>query len=173
MQHVSSGNHPPKSTTTMLPIIDLNPSDYTCIYSVLLYVLEQSNRLGMTVPCLTFDQPLYFKAMEIITAKSMNIVCRLGGFHTLMSFLGSIGDLMEGTGLEEALQKVYGKNAVEHMMTGKATARSLRGHMLVDAALHMMLMSEFFPTEVVRPMLPEEENSEEVVKMNATTCKTR
>ena len=28
MQTVSNGAHPPKSTITMLPIIDLNPTDY-------------------------------------------------------------------------------------------------------------------------------------------------
>ena len=52
---------------------------------------------------------------------------------------------MEGSGLEEALQRVYGKNAVEHIMTGKAIARSLRGHILVDAALHMLLLKDMFP----------------------------
>ena len=109
MQTVSSGIYPPRSTITMLPINDLNPSDYSCIYSVLVYIIDQSRNLDIEVPCITFDQPLYFKAVEIITAKSMKMVCRLGVFHTLMSFLGSIGDLMEGSGLEEALQRVYGK----------------------------------------------------------------
>ncbi len=37
----------------------------------------------------------------------MNIVCRLGGFHTMMSFMGSIGTMMKGSGLEEALGTVY------------------------------------------------------------------
>ena len=27
----------------------------------------------------------------------MNIVCRLGGFHTMMSFMGSIGSMMKGS----------------------------------------------------------------------------
>ena len=56
--------------------------------------------------------------MEIITTKSLNVVCRLWGFHTLMSFLGSIGTLMAGSGLSNVLETVYGKNAVEDMMTG-------------------------------------------------------
>ena len=146
MQTVSDRAHPPKSTITMLTIIDLNPSDYSCIYSVLFYVIEQSRKLGIDVACVTYDQPLYFKAMDIITSKSINVICSLGGFHTFMSFLGSIGDLMEGSGLEEALQRVYWENAVEHMMTGKAIARSLRGHILVDAALHMLLLKDMFPT---------------------------
>ena len=37
----------------------------------------------------------------------------------MMSFLGSIGTLMKGSGILEDLQSVYGKSAVEHM-SGKA-----------------------------------------------------
>ena len=35
-----------------------------------------------------------------------------------MSFLGSIGHLMNESGLKEALEIVYAKNAVVHMPTG-------------------------------------------------------
>ena len=38
----------------------------------------------------------------------------------MMSFMGSIGTMMKGSGLEEALETVYGPNAVAKMMTGKA-----------------------------------------------------
>ena len=70
----------------------------------------------------------------------MNIVCRLGGFHTLMSFLGSIGSVMKGSGLEEALENAYGPTAITHMMFGKAASRALHGHFLVEAALVNKLM---------------------------------
>ena len=33
---------------------------------------------------------------------------------------------MKGSGLKEALQVIYGENAVEHMLTGKAISRALR-----------------------------------------------
>ena len=52
-------------------------------------------------------------------SKSLNIVCKLGGFYTMMSFIGSIGLMMKGSGLEEALETVYGANAVSHMISGK------------------------------------------------------
>lgn len=60
---------------------------------------------------ITFDQPLYWKALTIITAESnesdiKGIVLRLVGFHTIVSFLGSIGHLMTGTGLQEVLETV-------------------------------------------------------------------
>jgi len=48
-----------------------------------------------------------YKAVEIITERSLNIACRLGGFHTMHDeFLGSIGSIMGGSGLEEALEQV-------------------------------------------------------------------
>ena len=108
MQHIFSDNQdlPPKSEVLFLPIIDLNPSDESCIYSTLVYVEHQARKLNIPTPCITFDQPLWLKAVEIITTKSMNIVCRLGGFHTMMSFLGSIGSMMKGSGLEGALENI-------------------------------------------------------------------
>ncbi len=50
-------------------------------------------------------------------------------------FMGSIGAMMKGPGLEEALETSYGPNAVTHMISGKAVSRALCGHFLVEAAL--------------------------------------
>ena len=147
MQDASSGQYPSKSDVFLLPIIDLSPSDPTCIYSTLLHVESQAKKLNIVTPCITFDQPLWIKAVDIIKNKSMNVVCRLGGFHTLMSFMGSIGKMMKGSGLEESLETVYGENAVQHMMTGKAVSRALRGHFLVEAALMNKLISNFIKQE--------------------------
>ena len=49
----------------------------------------------------------------------MNIVRRLDGYHTMMSFLGSLGSIMKGSGLEKALENAYGLNAITHMISGK------------------------------------------------------
>ena len=78
--------------------------------------------------------------MEIVKAKNMNMVVILGGFHLLMSFLGSIGEVMKGSGLEDALEELYGKSTVPHLISGKAVSRALRGHFLVEAALVCQLM---------------------------------
>ena len=96
---------------------------------------QQAERLKIPTPCITFDLPLWLKAVGIVKTKGMGIVCRLGGFHTLMSFLGSIGGLMEGSGIEDALGQVYGDNVIPHLMSGKAYSRSLRGHFLIGGAL--------------------------------------
>ena len=61
-----------------------------------------------------------------------------------MSFLDSIGYLMAGSGLQEVLETVYAEQVVCHMLTDKAVDRAIRGHMLVDAALHALLVEKIF-----------------------------
>ena len=60
MTNVSSGEHPGKSTLllSLLPIIDLNPTDMTCVFSTLKFVETQAKELGIVTPIITFDQPL-------------------------------------------------------------------------------------------------------------------
>ena len=140
MSATSAGEYPGKAIVTFLPILDLNPSDSTCIYSVLNFISSQANTLGIQTPILTFDQPLWLRAMEIVRAKSLPIVLILGGFHLMMSYLGRIGGIMKGSGLTDALNLIYGTNAVEHMISGKAVSRALRGHFLVESPLTTKLM---------------------------------
>ena len=123
MTNISRGTYPGKSTIMFLPIIDLSPTDPTCIYMALEFVIDQAKSLNIRTPVLTFDQPLWLKATEIANCKSMNIVLILGGFHLLMSFMGSIVSLMKGSGLSEAFSTCYVVNAIEHMMSGKAVSQ--------------------------------------------------
>ena len=62
----------------------MNPSDYTCTNSTLHFIGEHANRYSITT-IVTFDQPLWWKAREIIesvheTSVLRDIVLRLGGF---------------------------------------------------------------------------------------------
>ena len=57
-----------------------------------------------------------------------------------MSFLGSIGTLMKGTGLEDLLSEVYAENSVVHMMSGKAIARVIRAHFFAESSLMSLLL---------------------------------
>jgi hypothetical protein len=151
MQDVSmpTGDFPPPADIRMLPIIDHNPNDLSCIFSTLSFIEQQAQKLNMPTACVTFDQPLWLKAIEIVTTSRMNVVCRLGAFHTIMSFLGSIGSIMAGSGLIDALQCCYGPIAVSHMMTGKAVARALRGHFLSESALVVLLLTDVVNCTVV------------------------
>ena len=148
MQSVHHGSYPGKSNVLFLPMIDMNPSDMSCIYSTLHYVCNQAKGYGVT-PILTFDQRLWWKARMILQSETSDsciksAVLRLGGLHTEMSFLGSIGHLMAGSGLSELLEIVYAPNSVKHMLTGKALSRAVRAHLLVYAALHTMLLADAY-----------------------------
>ena len=44
-----------------------------------------------------------------------NVIVRLGGFHLLMSFLGSISYVMAGSGLKEALSCYYAPGTVDKL----------------------------------------------------------
>lgn len=145
-------------------MIDMNSSDLSCIYSTLLFVCKDTARLNVT-PTITFDQPLYWKALTIIQSEPKDsqlkgIVLRLGGFHTQMSFLGCIGHVMQSSGLFEALENVYASNTIQHMMTGKAISRAVRGHLIVDCALHILMLSSMIDTPILH------ENDDNTASMN-------
>ena len=143
-----------------LPMIDLNSSDKTCIYSTLHFICTEAKRNGMT-PVLTFDQPLWWKALSIISSEPKDselhaIVLRLGPFHLEMSFLVCIGHLMQESGLHEVLSTVYAPNAVSTMLQGKDVLRTVRGYFLVDAALNALLISDTFQVPLPLSDLEEE-----------------
>ena len=56
-----------------------------------------------------------------------------------MSFLGSIGCAIEGSGLQNALGTIYVPLTVVHMLTGKVYSRPIRGHILASALTSMWL----------------------------------
>ena len=126
----------------MLPIIDLHTTDTTALYS-LSFLEEQCKKLNVPMVCVTFDQQLYIKAYEIVSSETMNVFVRLGGFHQLMSFLGSIGKVMEGSGLRSALETVYSPVTVAHMFTGKAYSRAVTGQNLCASAVQSLILEEF------------------------------
>ena len=132
------------STVTFLSLIDLNPSDESCIYSTLMFIIKQANLMKIMVTSVAFDQHLWLKAVGIIEDANLPIVCCLGGFNTLMSFLGSLGNLMKGSGLEELFSQVYREHTVVHMISGIAILRALRAHFLAESALVTLLTKDTF-----------------------------
>ena len=73
-----------------------------------------------------------------------DIILILGSFHILMSFLGAVGHLMTGTGLQHLLEQVYASHTVPHIMSGKAVDRARRGHMLSLCSLYGIMMSKVY-----------------------------
>lgn len=184
METISYDNQYEVSQIYCLPFVNLPPSDMDTINTVLHSAASDCRRLHQQTAFVTFDQPLYIKAREIVANDSSltNVVVRLGGFHMLMSFLGSIGTIMDGSGLKELLCTVYAGNSVDHMLTGHAFSRAIRGHLIVYTALgsiiaqhldntdeqervHMQKLLEDFSLHP--PMLREINNDEILIKVKA------
>ena len=46
----------PAADICMLPIIDMNLNDMSCVYSTLYFIEQQALKLNMPTACVTFDQ---------------------------------------------------------------------------------------------------------------------
>lgn len=97
----------------------------------------------MTLQCVTSDQQRYIWVYEIASSMKINFFFRLDGFHQMMSFLVSIGSLMEGSGLTSALETVYTPVTVGHMFSGKACSPAFHGHFQSTSALPSIMPEEF------------------------------
>ena len=141
MMHVlqKDSEFPGQSTISFLPMIDMYPDDKTCILSTLQYISDLASNHNAP-PVVTFDLPLLWKASQIKdevsdTSPVRDVVLLLGSFYAFMNLFGAIGTLMNGSGLKDIVDTIYGANAVVHMMTGKAGQRAFRGHLLLSQCL--------------------------------------
>ena len=143
--------YPGQSTIAFLPMVDMYPGDKTCILSTLQYICNLASKHNAP-PFVTFDQPLFWKASQIKdevpdTSPVHDVVLLLGRFHTFMNLLGAIGTLMNGSGLKDIFETIYGDNAVVHMMSGKAVQRTFRGHLLVSQCLTKQIIAKVIEDE--------------------------
>ena len=58
MQDTSIGSYHSKAQIHFLPIIDLSPTNLSCLYSTLLFIKSQAKKLNIITPCVNFDQQL-------------------------------------------------------------------------------------------------------------------
>ena len=115
---------------------------------------------------ITFDLPIWLKATQIVLQSKLPIITRLGGFHLLKSFLGSIGAIMADSGLRELIQLVYhGSSTSEHILSGGAYAKSIRFHLLAYAGITKFVLKDVVFSE------KEFEDMEDFIK-NVKTDKT-
>jgi hypothetical protein len=125
MENITLNKKYSKSRILCLPFLNSPPSKYDTIYSVLLTAVEKCKSLNQSCCFVTFDQPLYIKARDIVASCSTNsevslVTVRLGGFHLLMSFMGAIGYIMDGSGLQDLFSVAYAVASTEKMLTGHA-----------------------------------------------------
>ncbi|KYN03290.1 hypothetical protein ALC62_05871 [Cyphomyrmex costatus] len=138
-----------------LPFVNNPPSDYNTIFTVLIEAAQKCKARGQERCFITFDQPLYLKAREIISCVNtandphnlLSITVRLGGFHMLMSFLGSVGFIMKGSGLKEVFSVLYAEKSAEKALEGHAYSRAIRGHLLIQASISATIFEKMSLSE--------------------------
>ena len=92
MQLINQGEHAGETSVMFLRMIAMDPSDLSCIYSTLNFISSHVTKFYVC-PFVAFDQPLWLKAFTLFESKPepQPSVIRLGGFHSMMSYLGSMG----------------------------------------------------------------------------------
>ena len=138
MQLVVNGTEFEESEISILNFFNFKSSDPSTLYTALRYTQDICDRHEIKFCPVTFDQPLYIKAVEILEqhkSELKNLFIRIGSFHNLMSFMGAIGTLMADSGLTDLWETVYAPNTAAQMETGHDYARILRAHILSAAAV--------------------------------------
>lgn len=109
--------------------------------STIAYLDTSLKNLGMSYSHITFDMQLYMIACQIKWSDPQrwsSVVLRPGMMHTLMSFIGSIGQLMNSTGLEELIGSSFG--GLTSIFNGKAWPKAMQAfRMVLYALLHDFL----------------------------------
>ena len=121
----------------------LDPTKPSTIYTALVFAADECRKADTPWCVVTFDQPLYQKASEIVASTTglRNVIVRpAGGVHLLTSFMGAVGNIMAGSGLEELWSTVYASSSVPHMVSGHVYWRALRAHFLTQEALASILL---------------------------------
>ena len=148
MKNVHNSDEKSPSSIVYQPIIDSNPNDYSTINTSLLrgIQLEKPN-----YAVITFDLPIWLKAVDLILSQRMPIIPRLGGFHLLKSYLATFGALFADSGLHDIIKLIYeGGTAADNILNGNSYDKAIRAHFLIDVAIlqHVVPISIFTDNEM-------------------------
>ncbi|CAG9817879.1 unnamed protein product [Phaedon cochleariae] len=158
MEEATNHGQSPTSKILCLPFLNYPPTLYDTIYTSLLTASKKCVELGQQSCFVTFDQPLYVKAKDIVSSDDSdlkNVIVRLGGFHLLMSFMGCIGVIMAGSGLRDLLSIIFAENSLDKILSGHAYARAVRAHMLVHMVLSFYIFQEIEFTDGEKEVMEE------------------
>ena len=95
--------------------------------TAMIEVEKLTNEAGQAYTVFTADQQLYRVILDMFWTNPQrfsNFIPRIGGIHWLMSFVGSVGFLMENSGLQKMMKSVFA--GMEKMLTGKKFSMNVR-----------------------------------------------
>ena len=125
MKNVRNSNEKSLSSTAYQPIIDSNPNDYSTINTALLRCIQFEKPNYIVI---TFDLPIWLKAVDLILRQRMPIIPRLRGFHLWKSYLAIFGVIFAGSGLHDIIKPIYeGELAADSMLIGIVMIKLFEG----------------------------------------------
>ena len=142
----------PKTRISFRELLDQTPSEPSTMLTAMVDAEKVTNATGQKITVFTADQQLYSVLLDIVWTdrdRWVFFVPRLGGMHRLMSFIGSVGVLMSGSGLKEILSSTFA--GAEKMLLGKKFAMNLRALRFVVIELlrgHVERMSSYDELEL-------------------------
>jgi len=131
----------------MKPI--LHPiTDCATVKECLAISMEVTHNLSQEFTLVTMDLAAAKLAYDLVWADTQlyeKVVVNLGPFHTMCSYMGSLGKMMSGSGFEDIVVEagLCASGSIEHVMSGKHYNRSMRVHQLMLDALERMLLRTF------------------------------
>ena len=124
-------------------LIDLDPNNMSTVFTSLMFVSDQCKKYKLE-PVVTFDQPLWLKAVMIKKNNCLPITILLRSFHRQISFLGSVcyfvRYVMKSSDILELLSTAYPPNSAKQMLQGNK--RAMRGHDLLTTALKKIILQQ-------------------------------
>lgn len=123
-----------------LPLWDSSPTQLSTVYTVMLSLQNLTRHLGQKNTIVTFDQAIYKLAKEIQWKRPEqfeDMVVRMGGFHIMLNYLGTIGKMIADAGVHELLVDagLYSDVTIGSILKGKQYKRAIRAHKLLREAL--------------------------------------
>jgi len=103
-RHNDEGVSKVKTISVFVPLLHSAPDHPDTVLHTITYLDISLKQLGMSSSHITFDMELYKIACQTKWGDPQrwaSVLLSHGMMHTLMSFIGSIGELMNSTGLEE------------------------------------------------------------------------
>ena len=99
----------------------MTPSDQTTMKSAMLVAKRLTKKSGQATNLFTADlQQLYCVGLNVQWDHpehfGEDFILHLGGMHFVISYVGAVGVLMAGSGLEELIKAAFG--GVTKMLTG-------------------------------------------------------
>lgn len=137
-----------KTEIAYLPLWDSSPTELSTVYTVMQSLQDITRHLGQLNAVVTFDQAVYRLAKEIQWKRPeqfSDMVVRMGGFHIVLNYLGTIGKMIGDAGINELLvdANMYSEATVGAILKGKNYNRSIRAHKLLREALGICEWREY------------------------------